>query len=319
MCLRFVSALPRPYECSSSDARLFPNAFAVIPLTLLILFVFMVLWIQIKSNFWLLRTLARIVSAPFLPVVFRDFFLADQILSMIISLQDLEYVICYYSSDAWSGANRCMAHQIWVFPLIAVFPSLWRLLQCLRRYYDSKDFHQLLNAAKYGTGLLVITTSALRKAFPNGYTTTLWLVAVFLGTLYTFSWDLLKDWSLLQSGAKHRFLRSQLLYPTPWYYAAIILNLGMRLMWTLTISPDAVRGVLHPDVFALVLALVEMTRRAMWNLFRLENEQLNNCGKFRALKGTFLVAPIFAHPRWLTCARAACLHRYTTTITSRRP
>ena len=52
-------------------------------------------------------------------------------------------------------------------------------------------------------------------------------------------------------------------------------------MWTLTISPDAV----HLDAFVTILAVVEITRRAIWNIFRLENEQLNNCGKFRALKG----------------------------------
>jgi hypothetical protein len=32
------------------------------------------------------------------------------------------------------------------------------------------------------------------------------------------------------------------------------------------------------------LAAVEIVRRAQWNIFRVENEQINNVGKFRAVK-----------------------------------
>ncbi len=35
--------------------------------------------------------------------------------------------------------------------------------------------------------------------------------------------------------------------------------------------------------FATILATFEIIRRAVWNLFRLENEQLNNVGKYRAV------------------------------------
>lgn len=33
-----------------------------------------------------------------------------------------------------------------------------------------------------------------------------------------------------------------------------------------------------------ILAVMEILRRIIWNVFRLENEQLNNCGLFRATK-----------------------------------
>lgn len=35
--------------------------------------------------------------------------------------------------------------------------------------------------------------------------------------------------------------------------------------------------------FSAILAAVEILRRAVWNLFRLENEQVNNVGRFRAV------------------------------------
>ena len=40
-----------------------------------------------------------------------------------------------------------------------------------------------------------------------------------------------------------------------------------------------------------VLAIFEVFRRFVWNFFRLENEHINNCGKFRAVRD-ISVAPI---------------------------
>jgi hypothetical protein len=65
----------------------------------------------------------------------------------------------------------------------------------------------------------------------------------------------------------------------------MVANLVMRFMWTLSISPSAL-GVILPAqdfLFSTIIAGVEILRRAMWNIFRLENEQLNNIGKFRAI------------------------------------
>ncbi len=37
----------------------------------------------------------------------------------------------------------------------------------------------------------------------------------------------------------------------------------------------------NPDVIQLVFGCIEVFRRNVWNIFRMENEQVNNCGKFR--------------------------------------
>lgn len=36
------------------------------------------------------------------------------------------------------------------------------------------------------------------------------------------------------------------------------------------------------NVSALLFGSLEIIRRCIWNIFRMENEQVNNCGKFRA-------------------------------------
>lgn len=45
------------------------------------------------------------------------------------------------------------------------------------------------------------------------------------------------------------------------------------------------------DLMTSILSPLEVFRRFVWNFFRLENEHLNNCGKFRAVRD-ISVAPI---------------------------
>lgn len=50
-------------------------------------------------------------------------------------------------------------------------------------------------------------------------------------------------------------------------------------------------GYVEGDVMITLLCPFEVFRRFMWNFFRLENEHLNNCGKFRAIRD-ISVAPM---------------------------
>lgn len=45
------------------------------------------------------------------------------------------------------------------------------------------------------------------------------------------------------------------------------------------------------DLMTSITSPLEVFRRFVWNFFRLENEHLNNCGKFRAVRD-ISVAPI---------------------------
>lgn len=50
-------------------------------------------------------------------------------------------------------------------------------------------------------------------------------------------------------------------------------------------------NIISPDLITSILAPLEVFRRFVWNFFRLENEHLNNCGKFRAVRD-ISIAPI---------------------------
>ncbi|MBA0606826.1 hypothetical protein Godav_019228 [Gossypium davidsonii] len=60
------------------------------------------------------------------------------------------------------------------------------------------------------------------------------------------------------------------------------LNILLRFAWMQTVLNFKVS--LHRETLAAIVASLEIIRRGIWNFFRLENEHLNNVGKFRAFK-----------------------------------
>lgn len=89
------------------------------------------------------------------------------------------------------------------------------------------------------------------------------------------------DWGLFDGSKK---LRATLIYPRYFYVPAIIFNLVVRFSWVLLISPLGWLKREEVPTLALVLAFLEMARRFVWCLFRVENEMVTNIGQFRAVR-----------------------------------
>jgi xenotropic and polytropic retrovirus receptor 1 len=74
------------------------------------------------------------------------------------------------------------------------------------------------------------------------------------------------------------------------YYFAIIEDTVLRFIWILSFLLTE-NKIVSGDLMTSILAPLEVFRRFVWNFFRLENEHLNNCGKFRAVRD-ISIAPI---------------------------
>ncbi|KAI8090063.1 EXS family-domain-containing protein [Gilbertella persicaria] len=224
-----------------------------------------------SSRKWLGVTLGRIILSFCFPVEFRDFFIADELNSLSYSLWTFSYFFCAYS---W---NWCNMAQMWVAPTLASLPPLWRLLQCLRRYRDSNEKVHLLNAAKYISSIMATFATGARPSIP---VSAFWFLACLINSIYTSTWDIKMDWGLLQSNSKYFLLRNELVFRKWAYYTAAPINILLRFTWTLSIVPLRINGL----ALGVLLAALECYRRIQWNFFRLENEHLNNCGQYRAIK-----------------------------------
>lgn len=184
--------------------------------------------------------------------------------------------------------------------VVNCIPAWIRFAQCLRRYADTKEaFPHLVNAGKYSATFFVVIFNTLKtytkKDYPDDYENPylyLWLGANVVSTLYAYTWDIKMDWGLFDSGAgENKFLREEVVYSSKgFYYFAIIEDFILRCMWLPSFILTQ-NNYIGAELMTSMTAPLEVFRRFVWNFFRLENEHLNNCGKFRAVRD-ISVAPI---------------------------
>lgn len=235
----------------------------------------------LSTRYFFLRTLWRIVF-PLQAISFADFFLADILTSMSKVLSDLERSVCrmvhrQVATIAWFEADSvCGSHSV-AIPVVLVLPYIFRLFQCLRQYKDSGEKTTLFNALKYSTAIPVIFLSALKyHVFPDRWTNIyrpLWLLSSVLNSLYSFYWDITRDWDLSGFTRIFKFskphLFSHLLYGRTWVYLWVIgSNLVLRCTWTYKLSAH----LRHNYLTVFAITALEMIRRFQWVFFRVEKE-----------------------------------------------
>ncbi|KAK5821639.1 EXS family-domain-containing protein, partial [Linnemannia elongata] len=237
---------------------------------------------------WFISSIGRILASGYYRVEFRDFFLADEMNSLSYSIEQFEFAMCAYSEQWEDLANQCSTSHMWITPFLTALPAWFRFLQCLRRYRDTLEwFPHLVNAGKYTASLINLFVYFSFRHYGGSQLKTAWIFVSTITSCYTFAWDIYMDWGLFRFGKNgggangHPFLRQELVYSRTWvYYMAIVLDFVGRFSWTVRLIPMNVNVTL----LSFALAFLEVLRRWQWNFFRLENEHLNNCGQFRAIK-----------------------------------
>ena len=244
-------------------------------------------WLICKGRYGVVKVMMKILLAPLFEVRFGDFWFADQLNSIVVILLDFEFMLCFYSyvwpMDENEDGKICNKNTYIVRPVISCLPAFWRLMQCLRCYYDTRHYPHLINAGKYFTTFPVVvlfamyaldreslTDNLLDELRDNPYLSA-WAVSSFIHAVYTFVWDIYMDWGLFQS---RNLLRPRLEYK--WkslYYLAIIEDLILRFAWSLKLSLGLhLRAQLN--LFYTLLAGLEIFRRFVWNFYRVEYEHV---------------------------------------------
>ncbi|GAB0090413.1 xenotropic and polytropic retrovirus receptor 1 [Sergentomyia squamirostris] len=122
-----------------------------------------------EARFWTVRVLGRILLAPFCYVTFADFWVADQLTSIIPAFLDLQYFFCFYTKNTnWykiTDVNSCIENSFVIRTLVCMLPSWFRFAQCCRRYRNTREaFPHLVNASKYAASFFVVIFSSLTFA-----------------------------------------------------------------------------------------------------------------------------------------------------------
>lgn len=118
-----------------------------------------------------------------------------------------------------------------------------------------------------------------------------------ISSLYSLYWDMAMDWGFSFRSNQPSFLlrKSGLLMfrSRSIYYVAMISNCVLRMSWVcpLVLATANSNARLQNPWLYVFLAYAEVVRRAVWVIFRLEHEHLNNCGEFRVLSSTAMPTP----------------------------
>ena len=223
----------------------------------------------------------RLLLAGLYPVEFRDFFLGDMYCSETYAMGNLSLFFCLYAQD-WSNPAQCNSNHSRLMGFFSALPAVWRALQCIRRYYDSRNwFPHLANCAKYTCNILYYMSLSLYRIDKSSHLHALFIFFATINATYSSFWDVAMDWSLGNPYARHPFLRDNLAYRRIWiYYVAIVLDPVLRFQWIF--YAVYAHDLQHSTLVSFFVGLAEVFRRAMWMVFRVENEHCNNVGRFRA-------------------------------------
>uniref|UniRef100_A0A0D9VMH3 SPX domain-containing protein n=1 Tax=Leersia perrieri TaxID=77586 RepID=A0A0D9VMH3_9ORYZ len=242
-----------------------------------------------STRYCFMRVLRNIIFSPFYKVLMADFFMADQLTSQIPLLRHMEFTACYFMAGSFKTHpyETCTSGQQYkhLAYVISFLPYFWRALQCLRRYLEEgRDINQLANAGKYVSAMIAAAVRFKYAATPTPFWVWMVIISSSGATIYQLYWDFVKDWGFLNPKSKNKWLRNELILKNKSiYYVSMLLNLALRLAWTESVMKIHISKA-ESRLLDFSLASLEIIRRGHWNFYRLENEHLNNVGKFRAVK-----------------------------------
>ena len=216
-------------------------------------------------------------------VRFKDFVFGDILTSLSDPFKNLLLGYCLmicrdcYLNNSRGPCNRDTIPCL----IISAYPQFIRWTQCINKlYYTRQLWPHLGNFFKYTSGI----ANTLMGYFYTKKSNNLRLYfRIFIGaisTCYNLFWDIYLDWGCGRKNDKHFLLREKLTYPQVLYYLSIIYDIIVRTTWTWNFIH--IKSSLS-EWKNLLTCTLEIIRRAIWVLIRVENENLSNPENYRTI------------------------------------
>lgn len=221
-------------------------------------------------------------KSPPRPIPFVDVFFADAMCSLSKVFFDWGILLHMASNP---GPMKASAQNILIPSALAAIPYVIRARQCIVMYRvcylkaDPKRFQHLWNALKYSTSIFPLCLSAYSKTISPKKEQHLERYLIFLlviNALYALYWDIVMDWGMMQNPMKanncgRALLRQRLRFGAAMSALILVADAVLRFSWLLRFSKSMFPS---EDSFVLCTQFLEVFRRAIWNLLRVEWENL---------------------------------------------
>lgn len=160
-----------------------------------------VFYLRARKNLFVV--LFNILISPFGIVRFKHFFLADIITSFVNPLKDLGNVGCFFTREMWKHSdetNNTVCPLLENYKLSIAFVPYWfRLMQCFRRFHETKVRAHLVNGGKYFSCILVQIAAVFHTKYYSEITYMVLIGISIFSTCYSYYWDLIMDWGLFRT------------------------------------------------------------------------------------------------------------------------
>eukprot|EP00760_Papus_ankaliazontas_P009711 PhM_4_TR14122/c0_g1_i1/m.91049 len=232
----------------------------------------------------------RMFLLPMGSVRFRDFFVADWATSAPGPMTDTIFTAVYIINGFSVSTSMISSRQHYQF-VIALLPYYWRACQTVKMFRATHQRVHLINTGKY----CMLFIAALCQGIEDWTDTSsaawavgLFMILKFLASTYAFAWDILMDWGWIKGKERGRMFRGVRVY-----VAVAVLDFFGRYFFLMD-SFWFKKFVGNAAFATMCSSSLELVRRGMWSILRIENENVNNLEKYRTVDfvpaATFLQA-----------------------------
>ncbi|CAL6062748.1 EXS_family protein [Hexamita inflata] len=249
------------------------------PLFYLVVIVFQWRSSQVTVGKYILQVIGKQVVPWRYRVSFPIFCFCDQLTSITQLFADFADLICGGKSPT---VVSCFFVNI---------PSIIRIAQQFVRYNEHKLFYpHMVNVAKY-----LSSFAGTFVVFEWVKNSPVWMTVMVAGhcveTAFKVYWDNAEDWAFFTGGSGARKFSAQphkwqnklicrrpSFFPTHTQVIAIIFNFIGRVFWI----PCTYLKTFSSQQFwwKTYAAVLEITRRCLWNVLRTDNQQVTNCEEY---------------------------------------
>ena len=260
-------------------------------------------WFYGEARWFILGTIKNVLISPCTDYSALTSFALDQMPSFVTTFKDFAYTFCYFVNLISTGSmqNTCDKYPFkTAFLVVIVFPVVLKIGFLVNRFvflilrrrtnlnFGTDLIRLLINIGRMSIGLVTAFLSFFSSTSDGLFIA--WIVISIISTLYMYFWDIIIEWGFLSN---KYLLRDSRVFRNTWlYYAAMIINLGLRYAWTITISSSLFTSNVNKSVITTTTAVLEVFRRTVWNIFKVELDHLRLVGTFNSMTEDTLPFPI---------------------------
>lgn len=224
-----------------------------------------------EIRFYFLRTISEVFACTVLGRVhFKHFFIADYLLSI------RSPVILAVASELQLQPSSMLIITLTHIPVII------RIFQCMRRHFEKSKpnrhaFPHLYNTVKYLIGFFSDSLLLLSSKSDG-----IWLAGIVMATISNFFglvWDVYIDWMLWDRPKVY----ANIVYIGACIFNGLVRVLSIGSLILMFCMKDLAIPV--KNNIKIALCVVELIRRLIWGIIRIEVEHLNNCNQLKAISG----------------------------------